>query len=131
MTTIITFGVYDCLHYGHINLFSNCKKIGDFLIVAVQDDAHVKVNKPGCDLCDNEETRLKTVESVKFVDKALLYSQIDETIANVHFDILAVGPDQTNDHFKRAIDYCKKNGKEVVVIPRTPDISSTIIRNSK
>ena len=131
MKTVITFGVYDCLHYGHINLFKNCKKLGDFLIVAVQDDAHVKINKPNCNLYDDESIRLKMVESLKCVDKVLLYSQVDETIQQVEFDILAVGPDQTNDHFKKAIEYCEKKGKEVVVIPRTPNVSSTIIRDSK
>lgn len=128
MKKIITFGVFDYFHYGHLKLLERCKKCGDYLIVAVHDDKHVLINKPNCVLYYDESKRKEMVSAIKFVDEAILYTQIDETIKEVDFDILAVGPDQTNIHFQKAIEYCKQIGKEVIVLPRTPNISSTEIK---
>ena len=55
MKTVITFGVFDLLHFGHINLFRRAKYYGDFLIVAVQDDNNVVANKPNTKLINNLE----------------------------------------------------------------------------
>ena len=125
---VITFGVFDFVHVGHINLFSNCKKYGNYLIVAIQEDDYVSINKPltKLSLCFSE--RFKLISNLDSVDKVISYKQIDETIVNVDFDVLAVGPDQTNVHFIRAIEWCKKNNKKVVIIERTPGISSTQLR---
>ena len=128
MKKVVTFGVFDYFHLGHLRLFVRCKELGDYLIVAVHDDKHVKINKPECVLYYTEQERLELVKSIKCVDEAILYTQIDETIKTIDFDVLVVGPDQTNIHFMAAIDYCKKNGKQVVVLPRTPNVSSTEIK---
>lgn len=128
MIKVITFGVFDYFHLGHLRLFKKCKELGDYLIIAVHDDKHVKVNKPDCNLYYAQEERLELVKSIRFVDEAILYTQIDETIKIVDFDILVVGPDQTNFHFIEAINYCKKNDKQVIVLPRTPNVSSSDIK---
>lgn len=128
MIKVITFGVFDYFHLGHLRLFTKCKEHGDYLIVAVHDDKHVKINKPECVLYYTQEERLELVRSIRCVDEAILYSQIDEDIMKVEFDKLIVGPDQTNPHFVKAIEFCKKNGKEVIVLPRTPNVSSTDIK---
>ncbi len=128
MIKVITFGVFDYFHLGHLRLFKKCKELGDYLIIAVHDDKHVKVNKPDCNLYYTQEERLELVKSIRFVDEAILYTQIDETIKIVDFDILVVGPDQTNRHFVAAIEYCKRSGKQVVVLPRTPNVSSSDIK---
>lgn len=131
MRKVITFGVFDCFHYGHLELFRRCRELGDYLIVAVHDDKHVKINKPNCECYFNETKRLEMVKAVRYVDEALLYSQIDEDLPNIDFDILAVGPDQTNPHFQKAFEWCKAHNKEVIALSRTPNISSTEIRKSK
>ena len=123
--------MFDYFHYGHLKLLENCKKLGDYLIVAVHDDKHVKINKPACNLYYNENIRLEMVKSIKYVDEAILYTQIDETIKHICVDILVVGPDQVNSHFMRAIEYCLSKGIEVITMPRTPDISSTAIKTKK
>ncbi len=128
MKKIITFGVFDCFHYGHLKLLERCKELGDFLIVAVQDDTNTIKNKPGVHLFYNENQRLEMVKSLKFVNQVILYSQIDETLKKVDFDVLVVGPDQTNEHFKKAFNYCTNQNKNIVVLPRTPGISSSLIR---
>lgn len=125
---IITFGVFDLLHEGHKNLFLRSKALGDHLIVAVQTDNFVAVNKPGTVLSDNLEKRKTKILHTKIVDEVISYEQIDETIKEVDFDILAVGGDQVNPHFMKAIEWCKENGKKVVRIPRTDGISSTWLR---
>lgn len=131
MKKVITFGVFDYFHYGHLKLLERCKALGDFLIVAVHDDKHVKLNKPELKLYYNENERLEMVQAIRFVDEVILYTQIDETIKEVDFDILVVGPDQTNQHFIKAIEYCKANNKKVVELSRTPNISSTEIKKNR
>lgn len=131
MKKVITFGVFDYFHLGHLRLFQRCKAQGDYLIVAVHEDDYVKINKPNCVLYYNQDERLEMVRGVKYVDEAILYTQIDETIKNVDFDVLIVGPDQSNNHFQNAIAYCKTHNKQVVVLPRTPNISSTDIKLNK
>lgn len=128
MKKVVTFGVFDCFHYGHLRLIERCKRLGDYLIVAVQDDKNSIKNKPGVCLFYNENQRLEIVSSLKSVDQAILYTQIDETLKEIDFDVLVVGPDQTNEHFKRAFDYCGNHNKKVVILSRTPGISSTLIR---
>ncbi len=128
MKKVVTFGVFDYFHLGHLRLFERCKKYGDYLIVAVHEDGFVHINKPNCVLYYTQAERCEMIQAIKYVDNVVLYSQIDDTIKDIDFDILIVGPDQTNEHFKRAIEYCKKNHKQVVVLPRTPNISSTDIK---
>lgn len=128
---VITFGVFDTLHYGHLLLFKKCKTLGDYLIVAVHKDEFVKVNKPDCNLVFNENERVAMVESIRYVDKVILYNQIDADLPFVDFDILAVGPDQTNEHFQKAISFARANGKKVVVLPRTENISSSLLRKRR
>lgn len=128
MKKVVTFGVYDCFHLGHLRLFKSCKEYGDYLIVAVHKDKFVKINKPECNLYYSETERMEIIKSLSCVDEVIFYTQIDETIKEIDFDVLVVGPDQNNIHFKNAINFCKQNKKEVVVVPRTPNISSTEIK---
>ncbi len=61
----------------------------------------------------------------------IVYSDVDKDIQHVDFDVFAKGPDQTHAGFQRAVEWCKENGKEVVVILRTEGISSTMLRERK
>ena len=132
MKKILTFGVYDMLHIGHILLFKHAKELfpGEDckLIVAVQDGDYILKYKPGSKMIYTTEERMFMVSSIRWVDEVLVYKDVDLDIQNIDFDVFAKGPDQNHAGFQRAVEWCKKNGKEVVVIPRTEGISSTLLR---
>lgn len=116
------------LHIGHILLFKHAKELGDELIAAVQDGDSILKYKPGTKMIYNTEERLFMVKSVRWVDDVVIYNDVDIDIQNIEFDILAKGPDQCHAGFQRAVEWCEKNGKKVVTIPRTEGISSTMLR---
>ena len=128
MKTILTVGVYDMLHIGHILLFKRAKELGDRLIVAVQDGDYILKYKPGTEMVYTTEERMYMVSSIKYVDEVVVYRDVDKGIQTIEFDVFAKGPDQMHEGFQRAVKWCEANGKEVVVIPRTEGISSTMLR---
>ena len=128
MKVVLTFGVYDMLHIGHINLFKNAKELGDKLIVAVQRDDVIKKYKPTAEVQYTTDERVFMVESVKYVDEVILYEDVDVDIKRIKFDIFAKGPDQIHSGFQKAVEWCIDNGKEVVELPRTEGISSSLLR---
>lgn len=116
------------LHIGHILLFKKAKELGDRLIVAVQDGDFILKYKPGTQMIYTTEERLYMVSTIKYVDEVIIYKDVDNDIQMVDFDIFAKGPDQNHVGFQRAVEWCKSKGKDVVVIPRTEGISSTLLR---
>lgn len=128
MKKVFTVGVFDLLHIGHINLFKNARALGDELIVAVQSDECILKYKPEAQMVNTTEERLFMVSSIRYVDHVITYDDVDEIIKQVDFDIFAKGPDQSHAGFQRAVEWCKTHGKEVVVVPRTENISSTMLR---
>ena len=116
------------LHIGHILLFKNAKNLGDRLIVAVQDGDYILKYKPGTNMVYTTEERLYMVSTIKYVDEVVVYRDVDKDIRNIEFDVFAKGPDQNHPGFQRAVAWCKAHGKEMVVIPRTEGISSTLIK---
>jgi glycerol-3-phosphate cytidylyltransferase len=128
MKTILTFGVYDMLHIGHILLFKRAKELGDKLIVAVQDGDFILKYKPEAKIVYSTEERCYMVSTIKYVDEVVVYKDVDKDIQHIDFDVFAKGPDQMHEGFQRAIKWCEDNGKEVVVLPRTEGISSTQLR---
>ena len=132
MKTILTFGVYDMLHIGHILLFKHAKELfpdeESRLIVAVQDGDYILKYKPGMQVVYTTEERLFMVSAVRWVDEVVTYRDVDVDIQNKDFDVFAKGPDQQHAGFLRAVEWCVANGKQVVTIPRTEGISSTYLR---
>ena len=128
MKTVLTVGVYDMLHIGHILLFKRAKELGDKLIVAVQDSEVILKYKPGTKMVYTTEERMYMVSSIKYVDEVVVYRDVDKDIKNLDFDVFAKGPDQLHEGFQKAVKWCEENGKEVVVIPRTEGISSSLLR---
>lgn len=128
MKTVLTFGVYDMLHIGHILLFKHAKEYGDRLIVAVQDADFILKYKPGTKMIYTTEERMYMISVIKYVDEVIVYQDVDKDIQKVNFDIFARGEDQKHKGFQRAIKWCEEHGKEVVTIPRTEGISSTMLR---
>lgn len=128
MKKILTVGVYDLLHIGHIELFRKAKAMGDYLIVAVQDSAYVKKFKPEAQLVYSTEERCYMVRSIRYVDEVVVYDSVDNIVEEVDFNIFAKGPDQNHEGFMKAVAFCQEHGREVKTLPRTDGISSSELK---
>ena len=129
MKKVLTFGVFDYFHIGHLNLFKQCKKYGDYLIVAVQDEKYILKYKPEARILYSTEQRVELLEALSIVDKVVVYDIVSvDTLKKIDFDILALGEDHIGDRFDKIIKWCEKNKKEVVRLRRTPGISSSQIK---
>lgn len=128
MKTVLTFGVYDMLHIGHILLFKRAKELGSRLIVAVQDGDTVVKYKPDTKLVYSTDERLYMVSAIRYVDEVIVYKDVDSDIKGIDFDIFVKGPDQSHTGFQRAVEWCRIHNREVVTLPRTDGISSTVLR---
>lgn len=128
MKKILTVGVYDYLHIGHVNLFRRAKELGDYLIVAVQDSDFILKYKPNTKILYNTDERMYMVRSIRYVDEVVVYTDVDRIVKEVDFDVFATGPDQVHEGFQRAMQWCKDNGKETIVLPRTEGISSSQLK---
>lgn len=130
MKKVITVGVYDYFHLGHLRLFENAKKLGDYLIVAVQDGECILKTKPDARVLYTTEQRIELVKALRVVDEVIVYRDVDATLPTVDFDVFAIGGDQNHPGFQRAVAWCRENGKEVVRLPRTPGICSSDIKST-
>lgn len=128
MKKVITVGVFDYFHLGHLRLFENAKKLGDYLIVAVQDGDCILKTKPDAKILYTTEQRVDLVRALRVVDEVIVYRDVDVTLPTVDFDIFAIGGDQTHPGFRRAVAWCERNGKAVVRLSRTPGICSSDIK---
>ena len=128
MTKVLTVGVFDYFHLGHLRLFENAKKLGDYLIVAVQDEKYILKTKPNARIFYNTEQRIALVKALRVVDEVVVYEDVERIVPYIDFDIFAVGGDQTHRGFQQAIEWCKNHGKEVIRLQRTPNISSSSIK---
>lgn len=123
MTTVITYGTFDTFHYGHLELLRRSKELGDRLIVAVSTDEFNSLK--GKESRFNYDVRRSWVESIKYVDLVIPennWEQKEKDVKNYNIDILTMG-----DDWRGKFDFlsCK-----VIYLDRTPEISSTTIRNA-
>lgn len=130
MKKVLTVGVFDYFHLGHLRLFENAKKLGDYLIVAVQDGNCILKTKPDAKVLYTTEQRIDLVKALRVVDEVITYEDVDRALPEVDFDVFAIGGDQTHAGFQRAVKWCEEHGKEVVRLPRTPGICSTDIKKN-
>ena len=130
MKKVFTVGVFDYFHYGHFKLFENAKKLGDYLIVAVQDGDYILKYKPQASILYSTEPRIELINALKCVDEVIVYDDVDKIIQKVDFQIFAIGGDQSHEGFMRAIKWCNEHEKEVIRLPRTPGICSSDIKKS-
>ncbi len=128
MKKVLTVGVYDLLHIGHVELFRKAKALGDYLVVAVQDSAVVEKFKPEAKLVYSTEERMYMVDAIKHVDEVIVYNDVSDIVKSADFDIFAKGPDQSHAGFQAAVKWCEDNGKEVVTLRRTEGISSSELK---
>ncbi len=129
MKKILTFGVFDYFHIGHLRLFKQCKEYGDYLIVAVQDGDFVLKFKPEATILYSTEERVEIIESLKCVDEVIVYDTVSiSTLEKIQFDILALGEDHVGKRFSEIIKWCDAHNKRTVHLKRTKGISSTDIK---
>ena len=130
--TAITFGVFDLLHFGHFELFRRIRELvgqEGKVYVMLQIDESIAKYKPGCKSVYDFATRQKMIETLRTVDKAIPYDAVGiEAVEKVDFDLLICGPEHTNERFQRLFAWCKEHGKEVVTLPRTEGISTTVLK---
>lgn len=130
MTKVLTVGVYDYFHLGHLRLFKRAKELGDYLIVAVQEGDFILKFKPNANVLYTTEERMEIVGALKLVDEVVTYTAIDESITKIDFDVFAIGEDQNHEGFQRAVKWCEEHGKKVVRMARTPGICSSSIKSN-
>ena len=124
MRKVITYGTFDLLHAGHINLLRRAKELGDYLIVVVSTD-EFNWNEKQKKCYFSYEVRKKMVEAVRYVDLVIPEENWDQKISDVkeyHVDTFVMG-DDWKGKFDFLKDYC-----EVVYLPRTEGISTTKIK---
>ena len=124
MKRIITYGTFDLLHYGHINLLKRAKALGDYLIVVVSsDEFNLKEKNKICYF--SYGIRKQLVEAIRYVDLVIPENTWEQKINDIkeyHIDTFVMG-DDWQGKFDFLKDYC-----EVVYLPRTPEISTTKIK---
>lgn len=123
MKKVITYGTFDLLHIGHINILKNAKKLGDYLIVAVSSDEFNE--KKGKKSYVNINDRVKILESIKFVDQVIIEESWEQKIKDIlHFEIdTFVMGDDWSGKFDFLKAYC-----EVKYLSRTEGISTSKIK---
>lgn len=120
MKKVITYGTFDVLHYGHINLLKRARALGDYLIVALSTDEFNKTKNK--EAYYTYEQREMILEACKYVDEIIPESSWEQKIDDVKkygIDIFVMG-DDWQGKFDFLKDYC-----EVVYLPRTPNVSSS------
>ena len=131
MTKVVTFGVYDYFHLGHLRLFKQAKEHGDYLIVAVQDGKYIRQFKPDAHVLYSTEERVEIIEGLRVVDEVVVYDTLSTaTLEKIDFDILALGEDHKGGRFDEAVAWCEAHGKRVVRLKRTPGIASSDIKKA-
>ncbi len=128
MKKVLTVGVYDLLHIGHVELFRKARKYGDYLIVAVQDSEVVSAFKPDSKLVYSTEERCYMARSIRYVDEVVVYRDVKDIVRELDFDVFVKGPDQNHSGFQSAEKWCASHCKSVVVLPRTEGISSSELK---
>lgn len=122
MKRVITYGTYDLLHYGHINLLRRAKALGDYLIVVLSSD-EFNWNEKHKKTYFTYEQRKQLLESIRYVDLVIPeenWQQKRSDMHEYHIDTFVMGDDWIGK-----FDFLKEEGVEVVYLPRTPEISSS------
>ena len=125
MKKVITYGTFDLLHYGHVNLLQRAKALGDYLIVAISTD-EFNWNMKGKKCYFTYEERKRLVEAIRYVDLVIPEESWEQKVTDV--DEYKVDTFVIGDDWEGKFDFLKEKC-EVVYLPRTPEISTTQIKN--
>jgi glycerol-3-phosphate cytidylyltransferase len=126
MKRVITYGTFDLLHYGHINLLRRAKERGDYLVVALSTD-EFNWNAKGKKCYFDYEKRKALLEAIRYVDLVIPESSWEQKADDIrlyHIDTFVMGNDWEGE-----FDYLEDLGCEVVYVPRTPEVSTSQIKN--
>lgn len=124
MKKVITYGTYDLLHEGHINLLRRAKELGDFLIVGVTSDSFDR-DRGKLNVRNNVLERVEAVKATGYADEVIIEDYLGQKIDDIqryNVDVFAIGSDWEGK-FDYLNEYCK-----VIYLPRTEGISSTMLR---
>lgn len=124
MKRVITYGTFDLLHYGHINLLRRAKDYGDYLIVALSTDEFNK--EKGKSSYFSYKKRKALLEAIRYVDLVIPEKNWNQKIADMHeyhINTFVMG-----DDWKGKFDFLKNEGVDVVYLPRTSEISTSQIK---
>lgn len=127
MKRVITYGTFDLLHYGHLNLLRRAKALGDYLVVATSTD-EFNWNEKQKKCYFTYEQRKEMLEALRYVDLVIPENNWDQKRTDVHdykIDIFVMG-----DDWKGKFDFLEEEGVQVVYLPRTPEISTTRIKQN-
>lgn len=125
MKRVITYGTFDLLHYGHINLLRRAKALGDYLIVVLSSD-EFNWNEKHKKCYFAYEERRQLIEAIRYVDLVIPENNWEQKVSDVreyHIDTFVMGDDWAGK-FDFLKEYC-----EVVYLSRTPEISTSQIKN--
>ena len=124
MKRVITYGTFDLLHYGHVNLLRRAKELGDYLIVALSTD-EFNSNKKQKKCYFSYEERKQLLEAIRYVDLVIPEECWEQKSTDV--DLYKVDTFVIGDDWEGKFDFLKEKC-EVVYLPRTPEISTTQIK---
>ncbi|MCL1946737.1 MAG: glycerol-3-phosphate cytidylyltransferase [Chitinivibrionia bacterium] len=125
MKRVVTYGTFDLLHYGHINLLQRAKQLGDYLIVCLSTDKFNKEEKNKNTYFSYDE-RKRLLEAIRYVDLVVpeeSWEQKETDIDLYHIDVFVIG-----DDWEGKFDFLKDKC-QVVYLPRTEEISTSRIKN--
>lgn len=125
MKRVITYGTFDFLHYGHINLLRRAKAYGDYLVVVLSTD-EFNWNEKHKKCFFTYEHRKVLLESIRYVDLVIPEENWEQKMTDIreyHIDTFVIG-----DDWNGKFDFLKDEGVEVIYLPRTPEISTTQIK---
>ena len=130
---VVSFGVFDMLHLGHLRLVQSLLEYGNHVVVFIHTDRAVMRTK-GRSCIYDENMRIVMMKCLKWVDEVHLYDDVHQTVSrNPLFDnagVLVLGEDQNNESFKNAQEYLHDKEFSVVRLKRTPNISTTSLRTN-
>lgn len=127
MKKVITYGTYDLLHQGHINLLQRAKELGDYLIVGVTNDNFDR-ERGKLNVCNNVLERVEAVKATGLADQIIIEDYLGQKIDDIQkydIDIFAIGSDWEGQ-FDYLNEFC-----QVIYLPRTEGISSTMLRDER
>ena len=125
MKRVITYGTFDLLHYGHVNLLRRARALGDYLVVVLStDEFNLREKNKVCYF--TYEQRKVLLEAVRYVDLVVpeeTWDQKRTDVRDYRIDTFVMGDDWTGQ-----FDFLREEGVRVVYLPRTPRISTSDIK---
>lgn len=125
MKRIITYGTFDLLHYGHINLLKRAKELGDYLVVGLSTD-EFNLNEKNKKCYFSYEQRKQLLESIRYVDLVIPEEGWNQKLTDV--DLYQIDTFVIDDDWKGKFDFLKEKC-DVIYLPRTPEISTSQIKS--